>query len=86
MSKNLSAKYYQENKKRLQKKKLVEDAKIFLKKKKKKRNNIIVNVKKISQKRKNKSLLSVGINIIQGKRMSIIIIRKYFNLKSFASL
>ena len=35
MSKNLSAKYYQENKERLQKK-LVKDTKIFLKKKKKK--------------------------------------------------
>ena len=37
MSKNLSAKYYQENTKKLQKttKKLVKDIKIFLKKKKK---------------------------------------------------
>ena len=35
MPKNLSAKYYQENKERLQKK-LVKDIKIFLKKKKKK--------------------------------------------------
>ena len=34
MSKNLSAKYYQENKERLQKK-LVKNVKIFLKKKKK---------------------------------------------------
>ena len=37
MSKNLSTKYYQENKERLQKKKnLVKDIKNFLKKKKKK--------------------------------------------------
>ena len=35
MSKNLSVKYYQENKERLQKK-FVKDIKIFLKKKKKK--------------------------------------------------
>ena len=35
MSKNLSAKYYQENKERLQKK-LMPDIKIFLKKKRKK--------------------------------------------------
>ena len=35
MSKNLSAKYYQENKERLQKR-LVKNIKIFLKKKKKK--------------------------------------------------
>ena len=37
ISKNLSAKYYEENKERLQKK-LVKNIKIFLKKKKKKRN------------------------------------------------
>ena len=36
MSKNLSAKYYQENKERLQKK-LVKDIKIFLKEKKQKK-------------------------------------------------
>ena len=36
MSKNLSAKYYQENRDRLQKK-LVKDCKIFLKEKKKKK-------------------------------------------------
>ena len=42
MSKNLSAKYYQENKERLQKK-LVKDIKISLKKKKKKSNNMVVN-------------------------------------------
>ena len=36
MPKNLSAKYYQENKERLQKK-LVKDIKIFLKRKKKKK-------------------------------------------------
>ena len=48
MSKNLSAKYYQENKERLQKK-LVKDIKVFLEKKKEKSNNIVVNVTKISQ-------------------------------------
>ena len=37
MSKNLSAKYYQENKKDYKKKKLVKDIKIFLKKKKEKK-------------------------------------------------
>ena len=37
ISKNLSAKYYEENKERLQKK-LVKNIKIFLKKKKKKSN------------------------------------------------
>ena len=55
MSKILTAKYCEENKERL-KKKLAKDIKIFLKKKKKKSNNIFVNIAKISQKMKNKSL------------------------------
>ena len=59
MSKNLSAKHYQENKERAQKKKLVEDIKIFLKRKKKNSNNMVVNVKKISQTMKNENLLSI---------------------------
>ena len=58
MSENLSAKYYQESKERLQKK-LVKDIKIFLKKKKKKSNNMVMNVTKISQKMKSKSILSI---------------------------
>ena len=48
MSKKLSAKYYQENKKRLQKS-----------------DNMDLNVTKISQKMKNKSLLSIEKNIIE---------------------
>ena len=43
MSKNLSAKYFQEKKERLQKK-LVKDIKIFLKKKNKKSDNMVKNV------------------------------------------
>ena len=62
MSKILSAQYYQENKERLEKK-LMEDIKIFLKKKKKKNGNMVVNVRKISQKMKNKSLMSIEKNI-----------------------
>ena len=58
MSKNLSAKYYQEIKERLQKK-AHEKYKIFLKKKKKKSDNMVMNVTKISQKMKNKSLFSI---------------------------
>ena len=54
-SKTFSAKYYQEHVERLQKK-LVKDIKIFLKKKKKKRGNMM-NVTKISQKMKNRSLM-----------------------------
>ena len=64
MSKTLLAKYYQENKDRLQKK-LVKDIKIFLKKKKKKSYNMVMNVKKISQKIKNKIFLSIEKNIIK---------------------
>ena len=58
MSKILSAKYYQENKERLQKK-ACERYKIFLREKKKKGNNMVINVTKISQKMKNKILLSI---------------------------
>ena len=39
--------------------KLVKDIKIFLKRKKKSSNNMAKNVRKISQKMKNKSLLSI---------------------------
>ena len=45
MSKNLSAKYYPENKERPQKK-LVKDIKVFLRKKKKKSENMIIKVTK----------------------------------------
>ena len=65
MSKNLSAKYYQENKESHKKKKLVKDIKIFLKKKKKKSDNMVVNVTKLFQKMKNKSLLTVEKNIVE---------------------
>ena len=64
MSKNFSAKYYQEDKESLQKK-LVKNIKIFLRNKKKKSDNIVVNVTKISQKMKNKSLLNIEKNIIK---------------------
>ena len=64
MSKNLSAKHYPEHNERLQKN-LVKDIKIFLKKKKRKSKNMFENVTNISQKMKNKSLLSIGKNIIE---------------------
>ena len=67
MSKSLSAKYYQGNKERLLKK-LTKNIKIFLKKKKKKSSNIVVNVTKISQKMKNKSLLTIEKNIIEREK------------------
>ena len=64
MSKNLSAKYYQENKERLQKK-LGKDIKIFLKNKKNKSDNMIVKVTKVSQKMKAINWLSLEKNIIK---------------------
>ena len=67
MPKTLSAKYYQENNERLQKK-LVKDIKIFLEKKKNKSSNMVVNVTKISQKMKNKSLLSIEKSIIEREK------------------
>ena len=42
------------------KKKLLKDIKIFVKKKTRKSSNTVMNVTKISQKRKNKTLLSIG--------------------------
>ena len=89
LSKDLSAKYCQENKERQQKKLPIfqKDIKIFLKKKKKKSKNIVVNITKVSQKMKNKGLLSIENNIIQNeKKCFILIIRKCFNLENFASL
>ena len=53
MSRDLSAKYYQDNKERLQKK-LTKDIRIFLKKKRKSCNTVLNGIK-ISQKMKNKS-------------------------------
>ena len=68
MSKNLSAKYYQENKERLQKE-LVKDIKIFLKKKKKKSNNMAVNVTKMSQKKKKINYFSIEKNTLKEKKI-----------------
>ena len=60
MSKDSSAKYYQNNIERLQKK-LVKNIKVFLKKKKKKTDNMnmVMMDTKIYQKMTNKSFLSV---------------------------
>ena len=58
MSRTLSAKYYQENKERLQKK-ACKRYQNLSKKEKENNNNMVVNVTKISQKMKNKSLLSI---------------------------
>ena len=61
MSKNLSAKYYQKLNKDY-KKKIEKDIKIFLRKGEKS-NNMVVNITKISQKIKNKYLLSIVKNL-----------------------
>ena len=49
----------------MKKKKLVKNIKIFLKKKKKKSDNMAMNDTKISQKMKNKSLLSIEKNTVE---------------------
>ena len=61
----------------------MKDIKIFQKKKKKKKSgNMVVNVTKISQKMKNKSIEKIF--SIEKKRFTTII-KKYFNLENFAS-
>ena len=62
MSKNLSAKYYQENKESLQEK-VEKDIKIFQKKQTKNSTNMVVNVTRISQKMKKVNWLSIEKNI-----------------------
>ena len=64
MSKNLSTKYYQENKERLQEK-AHERYQNLSKEEKKKNDNMVVNVIKVSQEMKNKSLLNIEKNIIE---------------------
>ena len=68
MSKILWAKYYQENQERLLKK-VVKDIKNFFKKKKKKCSNMVVNVTKISQKKKNSPLFSIEKSIIEWEKI-----------------
>ena len=71
---NLSAKNYQENKERLQKK-ARERYQSLSKEEKEKNDNMVVNVTKISQKRKNKSLLGIEKNIIGSEKIL------YYNYK-----
>ena len=61
----------------------MKDIKIFLKKKKKKSDNMVVNITKISQKSKNKSLLSTAKNIIELEKMSYYNYKKVFYFKKF---
>ena len=64
MSKNLSTKYYQENKERLQNK-ARETYQELSKEEKEKSDNMVVNLTKVSQKIKNKGLLSIEKNIVE---------------------
>ena len=59
MPQSLSAKYYQKSKERLQKK-ARERYQNVSKEENEQNNNIVVSITKISQKKKNKSLLSIG--------------------------
>ena len=59
MPQSLSAKYYQKSKERLQKK-ACERYQNVSKDEKEQNNNMVVSITKISQKKKNKSLLSIG--------------------------
>ena len=61
MPKNLSAKYYQENKKDYK----IKACKIFLNKKKKKNDNMVLNNIKICQKMKSKILLRIEKNVME---------------------
>ena len=64
MSKNFSAKYYQENKERIQKK-ARETCQNLFKKEKEKSDNIIMNVTKIFQNMKKLNWLNIEIYIIE---------------------
>ena len=74
MSKNLSAKYYQQIKERLQKK-ACEKYQNLSKEEKEKKDNIVVNVTKISQKMKKTNWLSIEKNIIEREKT------RYYNYK-----
>ena len=74
MSKNLSAKYYQQIKERLQKK-ACEKYQNLSKEEKEKKDNIVVNVTKISQKMKKTNWSSIEKNIIEREKT------RYYNYK-----
>ena len=64
MPKNLSGKYYQENKERLQNK-ARERYQNLSKKENEKTNNMVAKVTKISQKMKNNCLFNIETNVIE---------------------
>ena len=80
MSKNLSAKYHQENKKKTSKKKLVKDIKIFLKTKRKKKRQYGRESYKIANVEKQKLVEYRKKYYRIRKKHFIIIMKKYFDL------
>ena len=83
MCKKLSAKYYQENRERLQKN-LVKGIKIFPKNKKERRKYGREHCK-ISQKMQKIHWLNIKKVLENEKKHFIIIIRKYYHFRNFAS-
>ena len=83
MSKNQSAKHYQENKEKLRRN-LVKDVKIFLQEKKPQYG--CERYKNLSEDEKNKLVEYRKKYYKMRKKCLIIIIRKYFDFKKFASL
>ena len=77
MSKTLSAKYHQGNKETPQKKQFAKDIKICLKKKKKD-DNMILNITKISQRIKSKSLSSSEKKFIESETSNDLEILKVY--------
>ena len=86
MSKNLSAKYYQENKERLQKKSRKRYQNLSKEEKGKKQQYGRERYKNLSEEKKQK-LVEYRKKILQNeKKIYIIIIRKYFNSENLTSL
>ena len=75
ISKNVSAKYYQDKKERLQKN-LVKDIKVFLRKEKEESNNLVEKDIKVYQNMNYKNWLSIEKILQNEKKRLIIIIRK----------
>ena len=85
MSKKLSAKYYQENKERLHKKACEKYQNLFKDEKEKERQYSCESYKNLSEDEKNKLFDYRKKYYKMKKKRFIIIIRKHFNLESFAS-
>ena len=78
MSKTLSDKYYQENKETPQKKTIRKSYQNLSKEEKKKNDNMILNITKISQRIKSKSLSSTEKNFIESEKSNDLEILKVY--------